>query len=135
MAGPPIFFSFRRMPSGALCVTNHLKCDNWMGWLGALQTDVASTMCPQMHSTKGGTREGMRFLAMSILLTKRPAVVLNEDMLTKSCRRCGTIFATKSRIRKLCDPCRAVAAGEKQRRSNARLKARRAASRAAHSTG
>ena len=69
------------------------------------------------------------------LLTKRPAVVVNEDTLTKSCRRCGAIYTTKSRIRKHCDACRAVAADEKQQRSNARLKARRAADRLCRAAG
>jgi len=53
-----------------------------------------------------------------------------DETITKSCRRCGATFTTKSRIRKRCDACQEVVAYEKQQKANARLKARRAAKRA-----
>jgi len=65
----------------------------------------------------------------SYLLPRKPSSVPGDETLTKSCRRCGAIYTTKSRIRKRCDACRVAAAEEKQQRANARLRARRAAQR------
>lgn len=66
----------------------------------------------------------------SYLLPQKPGILPFDETITKSCRRCGAIFTTKSRIRKRCDACQEVVAYEKQQKANARLKARRAAKRA-----
>jgi hypothetical protein len=65
----------------------------------------------------------------SHLLPKKQPILLYEETLTKSCRRCGAIYTTKARMRKRCDACRVIAACERQQRANARLKAWRAAER------
>jgi hypothetical protein len=66
----------------------------------------------------------------SHLLPEKRSIVQNEETLTKSCRRCGAIYTTKSRSRKRCDACRVIAACERQQMANARLKAWRVAKRA-----
>ena len=66
----------------------------------------------------------------SYLLPKKLPILLYEETLTKSCRRCGAIYTTKSRIRKRCDACQVIAAYERQQKANAHVKARRAARRA-----
>jgi len=66
----------------------------------------------------------------SYLLPQKPGILPFDETITKSCRRCGATFTTKSRIRKRCDACQEVVAYEKQQKANARLKARRAAKRA-----
>lgn len=63
----------------------------------------------------------------SHLLPHKPGILPLDETLTKQCRRCGATFVTKSRIRKRCDACQAVVTIEKQKKANARLKARRAA--------
>jgi hypothetical protein len=71
-----------------------------------------------------------RDFTYSHLLPEKRSILLYDETLTKSCRRCGAIYATKSRMRKRCDACRVIVACEMQQRANARLKARRAANRA-----
>jgi len=66
----------------------------------------------------------------SYLLPKKQPIFLCEETLTRSCRRCGAIYTSKSRARKRCDACRVIAACEQQQKANARLKARRAAKQA-----
>ena len=65
----------------------------------------------------------------SHLLPKKPGILPLEETMTKKCRRCGTDFVTRSRIRKRCDVCQTVVSAEKQKKANERLKARRAARR------
>jgi hypothetical protein len=65
-----------------------------------------------------------------ICCPKKKPIVQNEATLTRSCRRCGAIYTTKSRIRKRCDACQVIAAYERQQKANAHVKARRAARRA-----
>lgn len=67
----------------------------------------------------------------SHLLPRKPGVLPLDGEVTKQCRRCGVTFTTKSRIRKRCDECQAIVDAEHQAKANARLKARRAAKRAA----
>jgi hypothetical protein len=67
----------------------------------------------------------------SHLLPHKPGILPFDENITKQCRRCGATFTTKSRIRKRCDGCQAVVAVDKQKKANERLKARRAATRAA----
>src|SRR5690242_7790592 len=66
----------------------------------------------------------------SHLLPRKPGILPLDAEVTKQCRRCGILFTTKSRIRKRCEPCQAIADQEHQAKANARLKARRAAKRA-----
>jgi hypothetical protein len=73
------------------------------------------------------------FTYSHLLPEKRPIVLWDEPQV-KSCRRCGAIYTTKSRIRKRCDACRVIVAKEKQQKADDRLKARRAASRACRAT-
>jgi hypothetical protein len=102
----------------APCVTNHLDTASWrdcrserlgQGWLCTMK---------------------QRDFTYSHLLPEKRSILLYDETLTKSCRRCGATYTTKARTRKRCDACREVVAYEKQQRANARLKARRAASRA-----
>jgi hypothetical protein len=83
---------------------------------------------------KGGTVKGCDF-TYSHLLPEKPLLFLFEETLTKFCRRCGAIYTAHSRAQKRCEACRVIAANEKQQRSNARLKVRRAASRACRAAG
>jgi hypothetical protein len=66
----------------------------------------------------------------SHLLPKKPGILPLDENLVRQCRRCGTTFTTKSRIRKRCDACQQVVAVQKQKEANERLRARRAARRA-----
>jgi hypothetical protein len=61
------------------------------------------------------------------LLPHKPGILLPEATFTKSCRRWGASFTTKSRVRKRCDVCQRIAAYEQQQKSSARNRARRAA--------
>jgi hypothetical protein len=65
----------------------------------------------------------------SHLLPKKKPILLCEVMLTKSCRRCGAIYTTKSRIKKRCDACQVIAAYERKQKANDHVKAQRAARR------
>lgn len=67
----------------------------------------------------------------SHLLPHKPGILPLDETIVKQCRRCGATFTTKSRIRKRCDACQEVVSLEKQKKANARLKARRAAKRRA----
>lgn len=48
------------------------------------------------------------------------------ETFTKQCRRCGTTFATQSRVKKRCDPCQESVAASRQKVYEARIKARKA---------
>jgi len=67
----------------------------------------------------------------SHLLPHKPGILPLDETIVKQCRRCGATFTTKSRIRKRCDACQEIVSVEKQKKANARLKARRAARRQA----
>lgn len=68
-------------------------------------------------------------LRYSYLLPMKPGILWFEETMTKQCRRCGTEFVTRSRIRKRCEACQTVVSGERQKRANERLRALRTARR------
>jgi len=66
----------------------------------------------------------------SHLMPRKPGVMPLDTERTKSCRRCGAEFVTRSAAKKRCDACQAIVDVNTQKKANERLRARRAAERA-----